>query len=113
VFDVGENTGQYASYLRFLGYERRIVSFEPLHNWFKVLEKQASGGARWEALNYALGDEDGTQEIYVSESSESRSILNVLPAYIESEPRAQSVAREKVEVRRLGSNFNSVCTAEE
>ena len=57
VFDVGANRGQYAKWLRNLGFRGLIVSFEPNPTAFAELQRQA--GSNWICLPYALGGETG------------------------------------------------------
>lgn len=66
VLDVGANQGQYAQRLRRAGYRGRIVSFEPLQQFVKVLEDKAADDPDWLVLPYALGRDDSTTEIHVT-----------------------------------------------
>ena len=43
VFDVGANCGQYAEWLREIGYTNEIISFEPQPDAHRALVKRASG----------------------------------------------------------------------
>lgn len=113
ILDVGANTGQYAKRLRYLGHTGRVVSFEPLRSEYAELEKRASRDPAWETRNYALGDHDGTQEINVSENSVSSSLLNILPRHIASEPKARSIGKKTIELRKLDSIFDEICSGED
>ena len=42
LFDVGANTGQYATLVRSLGYQGQIFSFEPLSSAHKILKEKSS-----------------------------------------------------------------------
>jgi len=110
VLDVGANKGQYARELRDdLGFRGEIVSFEPVQEAFRTLESSAGADPLWTAVNWALGDVDGTQEINVSANSYSSSMLNMLPAHLKSAPTSNYVRREKIETRKLDSVFGSFC----
>jgi FkbM family methyltransferase len=65
VFDVGANTGQYASSLRRHGYRGRIVSFEPFMKSFNQLEENAAKDELWTAVHLALGDRHESKTINI------------------------------------------------
>lgn len=107
VFDVGANTGQYASKLRELGYVGRIVSFEPLSTAYKDLVKRASSDPLWQAENIALGNVDGSELINIAENSQSSSMLEMLPTHLGLAPNCRYIGTESVTVRRLDSIINN------
>jgi FkbM family methyltransferase len=113
VLDVGANTGQYAIHLRKLGFAGRIVSFEPLQAEYAQLETRASKDPLWETLNCALGDQDSRQEINIAENSYSSSMLNVLPRHLDSEPKVRSIGKQMIELRKLDSIFEKLCSDSE
>lgn len=102
VIDVGANGGQYASSLRqVLGWEGRIVSFEPQTEAFARLQRAAAGDERWQLCRQALGDAAGTATIHVAANSESSSLLPMLPAHRDAAPHASYVGAEPVPVATL------------
>jgi len=102
VLDVGANTGQYARYLRSIGYRGRIICFEPLAAAHASLCRWASRDPDVTvAPRQALGEEAGSVAINVSANSESSSILAVGEAHLLSEPGARPVAVETVALNRL------------
>ncbi len=102
VIDAGAHLGQFGEFLRGLGYEGEIVSFEPVLPVFAALAKAASADERWQAHRLALGDEDGTGELNVPEATDFASFL--LPnAYSLAEfgGHTEVERTEQVPVRRL------------
>ena len=69
VLDVGGNTGQFATSLRYLGFRGAIESFEPIPEAFTQLCKAMAGDRRWLGHNVALGDTKTTLELNVMQSS--------------------------------------------
>src|SRR5688500_11538030 len=55
IFDVGANIGQSALHYRAIGFEHKIVSFEPVAHLFAQLRAQAAHDPLWEVENVALG----------------------------------------------------------
>ena len=55
VIDVGANTGQFGRLLRDIGYGHRIVSLEPVHTTYELLQEEAAGDREWRTLPLALG----------------------------------------------------------
>ena len=53
--------------LRRNGYTGRIASFEPVSDSFQRLADHSAGDPGWEPFRMALGSEDGSAEINVSE----------------------------------------------
>jgi FkbM family methyltransferase len=114
VLDVGANHGQYASGLRKAGYRGRIVSFEPLAAEYRALSAAAAGDAAWKTMNCAVGDVDGFTEINISGGyTQVSSLLEMLPSAVERRPIWKTTEKEKIEVRRLDSVFDSLCSAED
>lgn len=104
VFDIGANTGQFASELRDVGYQGRIVSFEPLSDASEMLSARAGHDAKWEVHGRgAIGDYDGEIEINVSANSVSSSVLPMLEAHSSAAVDSVYVASEKVAIYRLDS----------
>jgi FkbM family methyltransferase len=104
VFDVGANSGQFATELRKAAYGGRIVSFEPLSGPFSLLERNASRDAAWDCRQCALGDTDGPISINVAgNAGASSSVLPMLKRHQDAFPPANYVDVEEVPIRRLDS----------
>jgi len=110
VLDVGANVGGFGRQIRDLGFTNRIVSFEPVRHVFQVLDQQASKDGNWAAMNYGLGDFDGSATINISENNaESSSILEMRECTVRAAPSARYVRQEDIQVKRLDTVFDSVC----
>ena len=102
IFDVGANTGQFASHVFGLGYAGRIVSFEPQSVPHAALLARSRANSRWEvAERCCLGDHDGETEIHVSQNSISSSVLPISALHTAISPEAGYVGVERVPMRRL------------
>jgi FkbM family methyltransferase len=102
VLDVGANTGQYGTALREWGYAGRIVSFEPLAEAHRLLERRAAADPAWRvAPRMAIGDRDGEVEIEVSAESDMSSVLPQTDLLRRISPSSRVVGREMVPIRRL------------
>lgn len=102
VFDVGANSGQYATDLRMAAYTGRIISFEPLSGPFSLLERDALKDPLWDCRRCALGDVDGTITINVAgNAGASSSILPMLKSHQDAFPPANYVGTEEVPIHRL------------
>ncbi|MBC2902397.1 FkbM family methyltransferase [Streptomyces cupreus] len=112
LLDVGANRGQYAQWIRTLGYSERIVSFEPTSEAFGWLAKAAAGDPMWQCHNLALGADDSDLDLRVSRDSCSTSAFAPTGITLRNYPDAATIARERVAMRRLGSLWNDLhCTA--
>lgn len=104
VLDVGANTGQYANYLRAIGYNKRILCFEPLSSAHAKLKNFALKDSLIEvAPQMALGDIDGEIMINVARNSESSSILPMLNTHLIAEPLSDYIDIETVPINRIDS----------
>ena len=111
VLDIGANSGQFALELRDdLGYENKIISFEPLSSAYNLLYRNAKGDQNWDVFNIALGDDEEKCEINIAGNSLSSSLLKMLPAHINSAPGSAYIDKEIIQVKTLDSIFNSLCT---
>jgi len=66
VLDVGANHGGYALMLRDIGFQDKIVSFEPIPDSFQRLLKNAENDKFWSSHNFALGSVEGKKEMNVT-----------------------------------------------
>lgn len=107
LFDVGANIGQYGLEVRRIGYDKKIISFEPMKAAYNVLEQASAKDNSWVINNYALGNENMESEINVAGNSYSSSILNMLPEHETRAPESKYVAKEKIGIKTLDSIFNN------
>lgn len=107
IFDIGANTGQYALNMRQLGYDEKIISFEPLEDAFQVLEDISSNDKNWIINKYALGNEDIDSYINVAGNSQSSSILEMLPEHIKSAPKSKYIAKQEIQIKKVDSIFDN------
>ena len=102
VLDVGANTGQYARALRASGYEKRIISFEPIVSAYKRLALAAADDARWRCEQLAIGCANCTRTINVAANgAESSSFLPMRIEHTLAAPQATYVGVEAVRQVRL------------
>ncbi|WP_421800293.1 FkbM family methyltransferase [Haliscomenobacter sp.] len=109
LLDIGANIGQYALRMRAMGYQKKIISFEPLKSAFEELKKASFNDHTWLINNYALGSEDTSSTINVANNSFSSSILNMLPAHLSSAPESKYVAKEEIDIKKIDSIFKAFC----
>jgi FkbM family methyltransferase len=76
VIDVGANTGQFAESLRGIGYAGDILSFEPIPEVFKILQKNMAHDKRWAGANFALGEKNDTLGLNVMQDTVYSSFHN-------------------------------------
>jgi FkbM family methyltransferase len=108
VLDIGANKGQYAQELRALGYQGRIVSFEPLQSAVTELRQAAALDPNWQVRHHACGAENGKRTIHVAANSQSSSFLAMKPKHRQVFPNSGYVGIETVEIKRLDSVFEEV-----
>ena len=102
MLDVGARVGDFGIWLRRNGFEGRIVSFEPVESNFEHLVRRSAADDAWDAVNIALGSEDGASDINVTRATGCSSFLDPT-AYSLQEFGENPVVdhAERVEVRRL------------
>lgn len=104
VFDIGAHVGQFASNLRSVGYQGRIVSFEPLSHAYCALSRAALGNPKWEIHpRAAIGDYDGKIDINISGNSVSSSILPMTESHASAAEGSAYIGSESVTICRLDS----------
>ena len=79
IFDVGANAGQFGVLLREIGFDGKIISFEPLSDARESLLNISRNDPMWQiALQTAIGEENGEIEIQIAGNSQSSSELKML-----------------------------------
>jgi FkbM family methyltransferase len=102
VLDAGANHGQYAQYLRSIGYRGKIVCFEPLSDAFRIISNYSKKDHNVIiAPRMALGDYNGSVSINVAGNSESSSLLKASDIHVKAEPLVKSIGTETVPINRL------------
>jgi FkbM family methyltransferase len=101
VFDVGANTGQYADELRELGFRGRIVSFEPQAAAAALLAEACRGDPLRSSHHLALGERTGMATLRLAANSTSSSLLDMLPAHLDTAPESRPAGTEQVPIDTL------------
>lgn len=104
VFDIGANVGQFVQDLRSVGFNGKIISFEPLSSAHTQLTATARKDPAWLVHpRTAVGDRDGAIDINVSGNSVSSSVLPMLDAHSSAAVGSAYVAAESTPLVRLDS----------
>ena len=104
IFDVGANAGQFGVLLREIGFDGKIISFEPLSDARENLLNISKNDPLWQiALQTAIGEENGEIEIQIAGNSHSSSVLDMLDTHVRAAPDSKYIGKEKVALRTLDS----------
>jgi FkbM family methyltransferase len=102
VLDIGANTGQFAQYIRSVLPHARLFCFEPLAIPFSKLETLANRDSSMCAFNFALGESEGTAEMFEHlDHSPSSSLLRSTEVTHRLYPKTRRQARLTVAVKTL------------
>jgi FkbM family methyltransferase len=99
--DVGANVGQYAGELRRTGYDRTILSIEPMTSAYAALREAAKGDRQWEVLHAAAGAEAGVLTLNISDDHVYSSALPIADRAVHANARSAYRRTEQVPVRTL------------
>lgn len=114
VIDIGANTGQFAESLFDFNYHGKVISFEPVSNCYKVLQKRAKNNSNHIiAERCAIGDVDQEIQINISDDSVFSSILNISNEHIKIRPKSRIVKKEVVPLYRLDTIIDKYIPREE
>jgi len=113
LLDVGAARGSFAVKMRADGYRGRVISFEPLSEYFSQIKKKAEFDGDWQVFNMALGDEDGQKQINVANNLMSSSFLPMMDQHSLAAPQSAYVKQQVVKVVRLDSVWNKFVRSEE
>jgi FkbM family methyltransferase len=114
VLDVGANDGGYASTIRSIGYEGRVISFEPLSEPYRRLTERAAGDDSWSCMQYAIGASTESVEINIAgNAGASSSVLPMLDKHVRAEPTSAYVGVETVPMRPLDRILEDAAVADD
>ena len=106
LFDVGANTGQYATLVRSLGYQGQIFSFEPLSSAHKILKEKSIHDNFWTVYDRCgIGDQNKLETINISGNSYSSSFLDMLEKHKKAAPDSEYLGQEEVNIYTLDNIF--------
>ena len=105
VYDVGGNIGQFARYLRSLGYEGDIYSVEPNPEAFEEMRRSMSGDSRWRGDCVGFGSRAMRTEMNVTKASVFSSLLDPTDYITGLCDTARVTKRVPIEVTTLDAVF--------
>ena len=109
LFDVGANTGQYATLVRSLGYQGQIFSFEPLSSAHKILKEKSIHDNFWTVYDRCgIGNQNKVETINISGNSYSSSFLAMLEKHKKAAPDSKYIGEEEVSIYTLDNIFNNL-----
>lgn len=110
LLDVGANIGQFTHGVRNSGFDRRIISFEPLPQAHQQLMLAAQHDPGWSVYQRcALGNQLGETDLYIAGNSVSSSLLPMLETHRQAAPRSAFVGQTRTPVITLDSIFDQIC----
>ena len=108
ILDIGANEGQYAQWMRGLGFRGRIISFEPIEAQFAVLARKAADDSRWECHRLALGPSDSDIALHIASNPIATSVFEVTTEHLAVSRDSAIVGTERVPMRSLTSLWPSL-----
>lgn len=103
LLDVGAAQGGYGEWVRNLGYQNKIISFEPLAGSFQALQLKTKIDPLWEVVNLAVGDKNENGIIHVAGNMDSSSLLPMLDTHEKAAPHTKVVREEAISKVTLDS----------
>ena len=95
VFDIGANIGQCGPWFRWIGFDKTIVSFEPISHLFQQLSQNAKSDQKWLVENVALGEKEDVRMINVSGGHGGASSLLTMTEHVVKHAPDQAVIRQE------------------
>lgn len=95
VFDIGANIGQCGPWFRWIGFDKTIVSFEPISHLFERLSEHAKSDPKWLVEKVALGEKDGVGVINVSGGHGGASSILTMTEHVVKNAPDQAVIRQE------------------
>jgi FkbM family methyltransferase len=99
VLDIGANEGQFGRELRKSGYNKKIISIEPVKQAYTILKESTESDMLWNHYNIALGEKNGTLRLNVHKDTRLSSFL---------EHHELSSSHTQVEVKTLSSFLEEI-----
>lgn len=106
VIDIGANNGQFASHIREILPDARILSFEPLPEVYRQLCNKVSNDLLIKVFPFALSDKEGEIDINQSSFSPSSSLLAMSELHKEEFPFSSDHSTISVQMRTLDGLFH-------
>ncbi len=95
VFDIGANVGQYGPWFRWIGFDKTIVSFEPISHLFQQLSHNAKSDSKWLVEKLAVGEKEGVCMINVTGGHGGASSLLPMMEHVVKNAPDQAVIRQE------------------
>ncbi|MEO8399930.1 MAG: FkbM family methyltransferase [Ignavibacteriaceae bacterium] len=107
VIDVGANVGQFANEINKILPKVKIYAFEPLTDCFNELRNNTKK-LNIQLYNYALGNENGKNEINMSNHTPSSSLLKMTQLHKDIYVHSKDHNIQKIEVRKLDDMYGNM-----
>ena len=101
ILDIGANEGQCAALLREAFPHATIYSFEPLKDCCSKVQAFLADNGPGKALPFALGDQNGVDQIHRNDFTPSSSLLPMQEMHHEEYPQTVNSTSEEITIRRL------------
>jgi FkbM family methyltransferase len=109
VIDVGANVGQFGLDVRRHGFEKLIVSYEPVQETFRSLSQTIKQHQPWKAFQLGLGDTESEKYINISGNAGlSSSLLTMGKVHIENFPESTTISTQKVSISTLDNQLQAL-----
>src|SRR5437867_6417463 len=101
IYDIGAHLGAWSEMVQAIFAPETIFLFEPQADFREKLIRRQPAEAKWKVIPVALGDQEGTQWINVTENSAASSLLTPMTAEVPATWGTTPVRREEVKVATL------------
>jgi FkbM family methyltransferase len=108
VIDVGANTGQFSQKILSFLPDVMIYSFEPIKSCYEELSRNLFFNGNVKLFNFALGDTDGEQTIYLNDFTPSSSLLEMDDLHKKAFAYTEKCTPEVIQVRRLDAMISEM-----
>jgi FkbM family methyltransferase len=103
VIDIGANVGQFATEIRAILPNTKIISFEPLPDCFSKLKEIAANDKNMFCFNFAIGENNEVLSLNINQSSATSSLLRSSNYLKNNFPESDTVDTIQVPVKTLDS----------